>query len=201
MMQEKYDREPWIHPDVELRSSRVHGRGMFAKSTLETSEVVVVWGGTFVTLGEAERAMAQGKIFMQLDDDLYSIEEPGRDDTYFMNLWGCKIHPYLNGWRYDRVMARQMAHFSVRILTVSPRRRHSSVHPLAPSGILATCAGKVTWPVSPTDTNQFCTPIGVWQPAAGFAPGRASIAHHISAVRSFLRYCQGLGIIPTISCD
>jgi integrase/recombinase XerD len=30
---------------------------------------------------------------------------------------------------------------------------------------------------------------------------RASVAHHISAVRSFLRHCQGLGIIPTSPLD
>ena len=30
---------------------------------------------------------------------------------------------------------------------------------------------------------------------------RASVAHHISAVRSFLRHCQGLGIMPTSPLD
>jgi len=30
---------------------------------------------------------------------------------------------------------------------------------------------------------------------------RASVAHHISAVRSFLRHCQGLGVIPTSPLD
>lgn len=30
---------------------------------------------------------------------------------------------------------------------------------------------------------------------------RASVAHHISAVRSFLRHCQGLGIIPQTPLD
>jgi len=35
--------------------------------------------------------------------------------------------------------------------------------------------------------------------ASGLA--RASVAHHTSAVRSFLRHCQGLGIIPTSPLD
>jgi integrase/recombinase XerD len=30
---------------------------------------------------------------------------------------------------------------------------------------------------------------------------RASVAHHVSAVRSFLRHCQGLGILPTSPLD
>ena len=84
-MQEKGDQESWIHPEVELRTSPIHGRGMFAKSPLKTYEVVVVWARSFVTREAAQRARAQGKIVMQLDDDLYSIEERGTDDTYFMN--------------------------------------------------------------------------------------------------------------------
>ena len=33
----------------------------------------------------SERARAEGKLIMQLDDDLYSAEDPGEDETYFMN--------------------------------------------------------------------------------------------------------------------
>ena len=45
----------------------------------------MVWGGTFVNKEVAERARARGKLIMQLDDNLYSVEEPGEDPTYFMN--------------------------------------------------------------------------------------------------------------------
>ena len=48
-------------------------------------ETGVIWGGTFVGMEEANRAREHGKVVMQLDDDLYSIEEPGEDQTYFMN--------------------------------------------------------------------------------------------------------------------
>ena len=96
MMQEKYDRDPWIHPVVELRPSPIHGRGMFAKSPLKTGEVVVVWAGNFVTREDAERARVQGRIVMQLDDDLYSIEERGSDDTYFMNH-SCDPNVWMSG--------------------------------------------------------------------------------------------------------
>ena len=34
---------------------------------------------------EAESARAQAKVVMELDDGLYSVEEPGEDPTYFMN--------------------------------------------------------------------------------------------------------------------
>ena len=58
---------------------------MFAISPFKPGETVVIWGGTFVGKDEAERARAQGKLVMQLDDDLYSVEERGEDPTYFMN--------------------------------------------------------------------------------------------------------------------
>ena len=63
----------------------MHGSGMFAMSPIAPGEAVVVSGGTFVKKDEAERARAQGKIVIQLDNDVYSIEEPGEDSTYFMN--------------------------------------------------------------------------------------------------------------------
>ena len=58
---------------------------MFATSPLSAGETVVIWGGTFVGRQEAERARVKGKLIMQLDDNLYSVEERGGDRTYFMN--------------------------------------------------------------------------------------------------------------------
>ena len=58
---------------------------MFAISPLSAEETVVIWGGTFVGTEEAESARTQGKLVMQIDDDLYSIEERDEDPTYFMN--------------------------------------------------------------------------------------------------------------------
>jgi SET domain-containing protein len=81
----EYPTEDWLSPKIEVRESPIQGSGMFAKSPITPGEVVVVWGGTFVETEEADRARAQGKIIMQLDDDVYSIEEPGEDSTYFMN--------------------------------------------------------------------------------------------------------------------
>jgi len=81
----EYPTEDWVSPKIEVKESPIHGSGMFAKSPITPGEAVVVWGGIFVETEEAERARAQGKIVMQLDDDVYSIEEPGEDSTYFMN--------------------------------------------------------------------------------------------------------------------
>lgn len=58
---------------------------MFAATPVKPGETVAIWGGTFVGKHEAEQARAQGKLVMQLDEDLYSVEERGEDPTYFMN--------------------------------------------------------------------------------------------------------------------
>ena len=54
-------------------------------SPITPGETVVIWGGTFVEREEAERARAQGKVVMQLDDGVYSVEERGEAPSYFMN--------------------------------------------------------------------------------------------------------------------
>ena len=58
---------------------------MFAKSPLNAGEAVAVWGGAFVGTEAADLARTEGKLVMQLDDNLYSVEERGDDRTYFMN--------------------------------------------------------------------------------------------------------------------
>ena len=54
-------------------------------SPLKAGETVVVWGGTLVDKEAGEHARAEGKLIMQLDDNLYSVEVRGDDPTYFIN--------------------------------------------------------------------------------------------------------------------
>lgn len=87
-------RDSWFSPKIEVRTSPVQGRGSFAAERIEPGEVVEVWGErsdgrlvvTYTTDRDvAESARAQGKDVMQWDDDLYSIEERGADEGYFLN--------------------------------------------------------------------------------------------------------------------
>lgn len=84
-MEDTYRKEPWLDPRVKLGRSPVHGQGMFTTALIDVGEVVAVWGGTFATTQEASRAKALGKLVMQVDDDLYSVEERGEHATYFIN--------------------------------------------------------------------------------------------------------------------
>ena len=81
----RYPENHWINPKIETRRSSVDGRGMFAEAQFNDGDIVVVWGGVSGTKEEAEQAREQGRLVMQLDDDLYTIEERGDSDTYFMN--------------------------------------------------------------------------------------------------------------------
>ena len=58
---------------------------MFATTPIAPGETVIIWGGTFVGMEEAERARAQGQVVMQLDDGVFSVEERGEYLSFFMN--------------------------------------------------------------------------------------------------------------------
>ena len=81
----EYPTPSWISPKVEIRESPTHGRGMFATSPLSAGEAVAIWGGTLVDIEAATLARSEGKLVMQVDDNLYSVEDRGEDQTYFMN--------------------------------------------------------------------------------------------------------------------
>ena len=85
-MQNRYPKESWLSPKVEIRSSPIGGKGMFARNPIKAGETLVIWGGDYVSKEEAMKAKQQyNKVVMQLDDDLYTVEDQGDDITYFTN--------------------------------------------------------------------------------------------------------------------
>jgi hypothetical protein len=81
----KPPQQSWIHPNIEIKDSKLGGKGMFATSPIGLGEKVIIWGGMYVPKEEAGRAIQDGKLVMQWDDDLFSIEDRGEDDAYFIN--------------------------------------------------------------------------------------------------------------------
>ena len=85
-MNDKYPEKSSFSSKIEIRSSPLQGRGMFAKEFIKAGETVIIWGGDYVTKEEAMKAKNQdGKVVMQLDEDLFTVEERGNDLTYFIN--------------------------------------------------------------------------------------------------------------------
>lgn len=81
-----YRDQDWISPKVEIRPSTIHGKGMFAVAALARDEVVAVWGGRFVSRGDAEQARVAGKAVQQIDEDVFEVfdrDQPGL--TYYHN--------------------------------------------------------------------------------------------------------------------
>lgn len=75
-----------ISPKVEIKATTIHGKGMFAKETIKAWETVVIWGGdNYTDKSWAEQAQKENKLIMQRDEDLFSIEERGDDQAYFIN--------------------------------------------------------------------------------------------------------------------
>ncbi len=85
-MKIKYPTHSSLNQKIEIRSSPLKGRGMFAKEHIKSGEIVIIWGGDYVSKWEAMKAKNQeGKVVMQLDENLFTVEERADDITYFMN--------------------------------------------------------------------------------------------------------------------
>ncbi len=75
----------WLNPKIEFKTSIIHGKGMFAKEIIRKGEVVMMWGGPYIAKNEVQKAEAAGKVVIQLDENLFSVEERGECITYFIN--------------------------------------------------------------------------------------------------------------------
>lgn len=75
----------WINSKAEIRNTSIAGKGLFAIDPISAGEEVMKWGGNYVNSEEAEKAKLQGMLVMQFDEDLFSIENRGESDAYFLN--------------------------------------------------------------------------------------------------------------------
>lgn len=78
-------KEDWINPKIEIKETINRGKGMFAKELILKGEDVIIWGGNYVNKEQAEKGKEKGKLVMQFDDNLFSIEDRGESDAYFIN--------------------------------------------------------------------------------------------------------------------
>lgn len=80
----KYPKETWISPKIKVRGSKI-GKGMFAEEPIRKGESVVIWGGEYTDTENALKAKETGRVVMQWDDDIWTVEDRGSDDTYYIN--------------------------------------------------------------------------------------------------------------------
>lgn len=72
-------------PMTEVRESPISGRGLFATGFIPAGEMVVRFGGYYTNQKEAKEAEKNGKLVMRWDTDLFSVEDIGKDEGYFIN--------------------------------------------------------------------------------------------------------------------
>lgn len=82
---QKIPKKTWISPKIEIREASGKGKGMFAVQRILIGDELIVWGGDYTDAKGAEKARASGKLLMQWDDNLFSVEDRGDDLGYFIN--------------------------------------------------------------------------------------------------------------------
>ena len=78
-------KKSWINPKIEIKNTKYNGKGMPAKEPIKKDETILILGGEYTNKKNAMLAKANGKLVLQLDDNLWSIEERGKDQAYFIN--------------------------------------------------------------------------------------------------------------------
>ena len=78
-------KKSWKNKKVTIKNSKIEGKGAFANSDIVKEEKVFIFGGNYANKQEAEQQKKNGKLIMQWDENLFSYEDRGNDDSYFIN--------------------------------------------------------------------------------------------------------------------
>lgn len=74
-----------ISKKIEIRETAETGKGMFAREKITKGEELITWIKGYTDREGARLAQAEGKGFMQWDDDIFSIEDGDDDMDYSIN--------------------------------------------------------------------------------------------------------------------
>jgi hypothetical protein len=84
----------WLDPRIEVRDSPIHGRGLFARESLGSGEVAVIWGGVVFTEAEIKAGQANPASLVLIEEGVY-LGDPvgttgadcGLNHSCDSNLW------------------------------------------------------------------------------------------------------------------
>ena len=83
----------YLSPSTEVKESRIHGRGLFARRDISAGEVVAVKGGHIIT-GETLRQLRPllGPAEIQIADDLFicPVDESEREGSMIFSNHSCE---------------------------------------------------------------------------------------------------------------
>lgn len=94
-----YRRTSWLDPRIEVRPSRIEGRGLFAREPIRAGEVVAVMGGVPITAARLAEIIATGEAYScaAIGEDLHLLQ--GADDALRFGNHSCDP----NLWMRDAV--------------------------------------------------------------------------------------------------
>jgi len=88
-------KETWLNPKIEIKDISEKGKGLFAVEPIKKGESVIIYGGGYTDKNGAEKAKSEGKLVMQWDDDLFSVETRGEYVGYYINH-SCEPNTWMN---------------------------------------------------------------------------------------------------------
>jgi hypothetical protein len=77
----------WTDPRLEVRSSPIHNKGLFATAPIQEGEVVIIWGGTLYTLEDIQAGKAAERSYAAIREGIFLGHpiELGNSADDFMN--------------------------------------------------------------------------------------------------------------------
>jgi len=92
-MPRRYRRESWIDPRLELDDSAIHGLGVFARESISTGEVVIVWGGVLMNEEDIRAGRAKPRTAAEIGEGIFLAgehDDPDSIDDYLNH--SCDSH-------------------------------------------------------------------------------------------------------------
>ena len=78
-------KEDWLSPKTEIKEIPEKGKGLFAIKAISKGEPVIIYGGEYTDAKGAEKAKSSGKLVMQWDENLFTVEDRGEGKGYYIN--------------------------------------------------------------------------------------------------------------------
>lgn len=80
MPNKNYNLQSWIDPRIEIRTSSISGKGMFAREPIEAGETIIVWGGVVLTKEDLEVGNYRKGTLSAIAENLWLGDAPDGED-------------------------------------------------------------------------------------------------------------------------
>ena len=75
-----YNAQSWIDPRIEIRTSPIGGKGMFAREPIKAGETVMLWGGVVLTKEDLQSGNYRKATLSAIGENLWLGDAPDGED-------------------------------------------------------------------------------------------------------------------------